>query len=482
MPNPLLFNTPCKTRRGLQGEISVPADKSITHRAIILASIAEGTSTIHAENLGRDNLATWRVMSQLGVNIQGMLPEKTLKLARDEGLEKIQAMAYRPAGTEACDLTIHGRGILSLQASQKELNCGNSGTTARLLSGLLAAYPFASHFNGDASLIRRPFRRIMEPLTQMGAKFSGASLPYTVQGAALGGIDFTSQHASAQVKGAILLAGLQAYGNVVVTEPVQSRDHTERMLQAMGCVLLEKAKEKGIWQVSLPPKEERTPLSPQQFTIPGDFSSATFFLVAASILPDSHVKICNVGFNPTRIGAYHILRHMGADIIIGNRRSVAGEDVVDLVVRTSTLTGVKITPEDVVLAIDEIPALSVAALFAKGETMIDGARELRVKESDRLSMIASLIENFSGKVEEFEDGLLISGSPSLMGSKNRPRDTHDLKTGKETSPWRRSGDHRIAMSGAIAELAICGGFAMQDLPAVETSFPTFIECFRKLTG
>jgi 3-phosphoshikimate 1-carboxyvinyltransferase len=459
------------TRTGLSGQISVPADKSITHRAVMFGSLAKGRSRIRTSSLGRDNLASVRIMRQLGVEVEGSLSEKVFSLAAEEGLP-----GFKKSPDSFCELIINGQGFEALKAPVGVLDCGNSGTTARLLTGVLAGRLFSAQVTGDDSLRKRPFKRVTDPLRQMGANFSGDCLPFTVSGGQLKGIDFVSPRASAQVKSALLLAGLQAQGRTTVTEPRQSRDHTERMFQAMGCELQAEGQENGSWQVMLPMGQQV--LRPLDITVPGDFSAAAFLIVAASIIPGSHVRIVGLGFNHTRIGLYQILRRMGAKINVLNMRLVGGEEVVDLEVRSAELHGVNVTEGDVVLAIDEIPILAVACALAEGTSRISGAGDLRVKESDRLAMTAALLSSFSYVVEEQSDGLIIHGNPEVKGlntcAKSEPPD--------QNAPWRLSGDHRIAMSGAVLELALCGQFCVQDLKAVETSFPEFLECFQSLSA
>jgi 3-phosphoshikimate 1-carboxyvinyltransferase len=344
------------------------------------------------------------------------------------------------------------------------------------LTGFLAGCPFSCTLSGDESLRSRPFKRVTDPLSQMGACFDGESLPLKIRGGALKGIDYLSPKASAQVKSAILLAGLQASGPVSVVEPWRSRDHTERMLTAMGCEVRGFELENGHWKVELPGEAERRTLSPLEIEVPGDFSAAAFFLVAGTIVPDSQVLIKGVGFNPTRTGLFSILRRMGANIKTYNPRNVGGEEVIDLEVNGAALKGVDVHPEDVVLAIDEIPALAVAAAFAEGVTRISGAEELRVKESDRLKKTAELLKSFSVEVKELPDGLLISGNPALAKSFRESGQT--VPDGRTS--WRHSGDHRIAMCGAVLEYSLCAEFQLSDAIAVETSFPTFVDCFERL--
>lgn len=461
----------CETsKHRLVGEFNVPGDKSITHRALMIGSAAEGDSRVVTATLGRDNLATLRIMRQLGVAIEGDLTAQILQLAQDEGLD-----GFGRSSTEMCELRICGKGFDGLSEPADVLDCGNSGTTARLLSGLLAGRPFCSRLTGDQSLQRRPFKRVSDPLSQMGAEFSGDRLPFCITGSSLAGIDYRSPQASAQVKSAILLAGLQAEGDVRVIEPRRSRDHTERMLSAMGCQLESRAQDDGSWEVFLPDVPGRGCLQPIDVFIPGDFSAAAFFIVAATVVPGSRIRIFNVGFNETRIGLYHVLERMGANLDVENRRCAGGEEVVDLIIESARLRGVDIDPGEVVLAIDEIPVLAAAAAVARGVTRIRGAGELRVKESDRLAMTASLLKSFSCEVEEEQDGLVITGNPDLA----QKFEKEGGLTGRD-AVWRRSGDHRISMSGAVLEFLVSGSFHLEDTKAVETSFPGFLSVFRKL--
>lgn len=453
------------TVKPLQGRTSVPADKSISHRAVMFSSVAEGTSEVRATLLGRDNLATIRIMRQLGVTISGQFNAQARALAAEEGLTDF---SESPDGF--CRLTIHGKGFGALRSPESVLDCGNSGTTSRLLCGLLAGCALDAELTGDESLIKRPFKRVTEPLSQMGAKFSGDMLPLKITRAekALGGIEYRSPKASAQVKSAILLAGLKSSGEVRVIEPVQSRDHTERMLAAMGTEVTAGRTADNAWSVALPPPGARLPLKPLNLEVPGDFSSAAFLIVLASIVPGSDITITNVGYNPTRIGLLHILRRMGADIENLNQRVVGGEEVADLRVRSAKLRATTVDADDVVLAIDEIPILSVAAAFAEGQTLISGAEELRVKESDRLTKTAQVLTSFGVDVEELPDGLRIRGQTGVS------------QTPVDDLPWQGSGDHRIAMSAAVLRYALCGECVLTDQPAVETSFPGFLDCISGL--
>lgn len=459
------------TAHRLQGKISVPGDKSITHRAIILSSIAAGKSSITTTILGRDNMRSLAIMQQLGVNIDGEFNAPAFVLAEEEGIQRI-----RRSTTELCTLHVSGVGLNGLSAPTKPLYCGNSGTTARLFMGLLAGCSFSSEFNGDASLLKRPFLRIIEPLREMGANFSGEKLPLTVSGGKLHGLQFLSPVPSAQVKSALLLAGLHTMDQVSITEPTKSRDHSERMLQAMGVELQEISLANGCHQVILPratqPHTQRQ-LKAQRFIIPGDFSSAAFFIVAASLVPNSDIVIQRVGFNPTRLGLYSLLLRMGARIEVLDQNEVCGEPVANLRVRSAPLRGIDVGEKEVVLAIDEIPILSAAAALAEGVTVIRGAKELRVKESDRLRSICDMLNAFSLRVKEQPDGLIIHGcGRERQGLVEKPI---------LSRPWEKSLDHRMIMSAAVLEFSLKERLEIGDIAAVETSFPSFLECFQQLT-
>ncbi len=453
----------------LRGEISLPGDKSISHRAILFSSFARGKARVLTSVLGRDNFASLRIMRQLGTKASGALSQKMLSLASEEGLD-----GFSLSGDDTCEIVIEGMGLQGFSSAGSALDCGNSGTTARLLCGLLSGQQFESQLIGDHSLQSRPFKRVTEPLGHMGARFSGDRLPLTIfgpEGAKLKGIAYDSPRASAQVKSALLLAGLQADGDVRVSESHCSRDHTERMLSAMGCHLESGLRADGRWEVLLPDSGKRDHYDALDIVVPSDFSAAAFFLVAGSIVPGSEIMMRNVGFNKTRIGLFSILEGMGASFTCENARSVGGEEVVDILVRSASLRGVSVSAEDVVLAIDEIPILAIAAAFAEGETLISGASELRVKESDRLTMTANILQYFGVPVEELPDGLRIQGqSFEAPGTIERVDDS-----------WKSTGDHRIAMSGAVLGFAQGLGFELHDKEAVETSFPTFADCFQLLT-
>ena len=408
----------------LQGEFRVPGDKSISHRAIIFGSLAEGATEVSGFLDGLDCLATRDAFRAMGVSIEG------------------------PA---AGRLRIHGVGLAGLQAPDRPLDLGNSGTSMRLLAGLLCAQRFDTILIGDASLSRRPMRRVMEPLIRMGAVIHGtdAGTPplSIVGGQRLRGIHHVSAVASAQVKSALLLAGLYAEGETCVEEPAPSRDHTERMLESLGYPL-----QRGPLSVSLCGGGH---LAAGQVQVPADLSSAAFFLVGASLAAGSELRLREVGINPTRTGVIDILRAMGADITIERPRMFGAEPVADLRIRAAPLHGVVIPEALVPLAIDEFPALFVAAACAEGETLLTGAAELRVKESDRIQVMAEGLNALGIFAEPRPDGLHIRGGVIQGGTV----DSH--------------GDHRIAMAFAMAALRARGPIRILNCSNVETSFPGF---------
>lgn len=414
----------------LKGRIRVPGDKSISHRAIILASIAEGVSRITGFLEGEDAIATMNAFRAMGVRI---------------------------AGPERGNVTVYGVGLRGLKAPPRALDCGNSGTAMRLLAGLLAAQDFDSELVGDASLMRRPMKRVADPLNRMGACIESAAdgcPPLKVRGGrTLSGIRYTMPVASAQVKSALLLAGLYAQGRTCVTEPAPTRDHTERMLVAFGCAV---QREGDTACVTGGAKLRATTVE-----VPADISSAAFFMIGASVAEGSDLLLEQVGINPTRIGVIEILRLMGAKIELLNSRTAGGEPVADIRVRSARLHGVKVPPPLVPLAIDEFPALFVAAACAEGETVVSGAQELRVKESDRIQVMAEGLRAIGARAQPTPDGMLIRGGPMLHGG---TVDSH--------------GDHRVAMAFAMAALHATGGIAIRDCANVATSFPGFVELAR----
>ena len=407
----------------LHGVLDIPGDKSISHRAIMLAALADGTSRIEGFLEGEDTRATAVVFAQLGVRIEAPQPNTRL---------------------------VHGVGLDGLQPPSGPLDCGNAGTGMRLLAGLLSAQAFDSVLVGDASLSRRPMRRVIEPLARMGARIeSHDGLPplHIRGGQALHGIDYALPVASAQVKSAVLLAGLYARGETRVHEPHPTRDYTERMLQAFG------------WPVVFAPGEARLAgghrLLPTDVVVPADFSSAGFFLVAATLVPGSELVLRRVGMNPRRTGLLRVLRAMGADIVEEHAGEQGGEPVADLRVRHAPLRGIEVPVDDVPDMIDEFPALFVAAACASGITTVRGAAELRVKESDRLDAMARGLRALGIAVDETPDGASIHGG-ALRGG------TVDSR-----------GDHRIAMAFAVAAQRADGEVTIRDVANVATSFPGF---------
>lgn len=447
---------------GLRGEVLVPNDKSITHRSILFTPLASSDSRVRLDSIGRDNLASLRVMRQLGAKISGNLSKEVYELAQSEGVSSEMTCWAK----EYSELKIKGAGLHGLKAASEILDCGNSGTTSRLLCGILAGQRFKASLTGDHSLKSRPFSRVTEPLSLMGAHFSSDHLPLTVTGAALRGINYNSPKASAQIKSAILLAALYANSEVLLTEPALSRDHTELMLAAMGVPVVSKANSVGRWQVSLSQVNE---LKGLEIEVPGDFSAAAFFMVAGSIIPNSEILIKNVGFNPSRTGLFDILLRMGAKISPVNRRVVGGEAVVDLEVCSADLVATEVSAADVVRAIDEIPILAVAACFAEGTTVVTGASELRVKESDRIKMIVALLQDFGFEVTESSDGFSVFGRTKAA-------------TNIKNSSWSESGDHRILMSAAVLGFALHKKLEVLHREVVETSFPRFNDKFTSLIG
>jgi 3-phosphoshikimate 1-carboxyvinyltransferase len=409
----------------LHGTLRVPGDKSISHRALMLSAIADGTTEISGFLEGGDTLATLAAFQAMGVHINR---------ARDH-------------------VTVHGVGLHGLKAPAGPLNLSNSGTSMRLLAGLLAGQKFDSTLIGDASLSRRPMRRVVEPLSQMGARIdttpAGTAPLHIHGGGKLAGINYTMPVASAQVKSCLLLAGLYANGTTTITEPAPSRDHTECMLKAFGIqVVVDGAR------VSLRggQKLRATPI-----TVPADISSAVFFLVGAAITPGSDVTLTDVGVNPTRTGVIDILKAMGADLKLMNERMVDGEPIADIRVCGSALRGIRIDERLVPRAIDEFPAIFIAAACASGRTVLTGAGELRVKESDRIAVMAAGLKRLGIAAEPTSDGMIIDGGNFTGGE----IDSH--------------GDHRVAMSFAIAALRGAAPIHIRDCANVATSFPGFVK-------
>jgi len=409
----------------LTGQLRVPGDKSISHRSIMLGSLAEGTTEVEGFLEGEDALATIQAFRDMGVVIEGPHQGR---------------------------VTVHGVGLHGLQAPPGPIYLGNSGTSMRLLAGLLAAQPFDTTLSGDASLTKRPMNRVAKPLREMGAVIETAAEgrpPLTIRGGQkLSGMHYDMPMASAQVKSCLLLAGLYAAGQTSVTEPAPTRDHTERMLQGFGYPVRVEGSTATV--------EPGHKLNAAQIEVPADISSAAFFMVAASIAEGSDVTLEHVGINPTRTGVIDILKLMGADIELSNQREVGGEPVADIRVRAAQLKGIEIPEALVPLAIDEFPVLFVAAACAQGRTVLRGAEELRVKESDRIQVMADGLQTLGVKAAPTPDGIVIEGGP--MG-------------GGEV--WAH-GDHRIAMSFSVAGLRASAPIRIHDCANVATSFPNFL--------
>lgn len=445
---------------------SVPGDKSITHRAFLFSALAKGKSKVITNALGRDNFASLRAVKSLGVRVSGYLTEELYLVAKEEGFNE-----FEKSNGDDCLIIIESDGLSSFSAPVGAIDCGNSGTTARLLCGILSACPFKTMLVGDHSLSKRPFNRVSEPLMEMGATFSSTMLPIEIQGTnALKGIDYVSPKASAQVKSAILLAGLFAEGPVRVSEPTQSRDHTERMFELMGQNVNEQ-EQNGRWAVAL---ENKSELNPIDIVVPGDFSSASFFIVLGVLSAKNKIQLKNISLNKTRLGLYDVLERMGADIALVYSSKAKGELVGDIFIQKSLeLKATEISSVDVVRAIDEIPILCVAAVFSRGLTKIRGAKELRVKESDRITLMAEMLRAVGINVTEYEDGLDIDGRPELLFSKEKISKPEAI---------RGSGDHRIIMCWAVLSYLINLEVGREEVQTVETSFPGFfqlLEAFKK---
>jgi 3-phosphoshikimate 1-carboxyvinyltransferase len=416
--------------RALRGEVRVPGDKSVSHRAVLLGALARGTTRVEGFLRAEDCLATIRCVRALGIRV-------------DEDGER---------------LAVRGG---TLREPDDVLDAGNSGTTIRLLAGILAGQPFHSVLTGDASIRRRPMDRIAEPLRRMGARITGRAhgrlAPLAIDGATLRGIAYTTPVASAQIKSAILLAGVFAQGETSVTEASASRDHTERMLGAFGVAVRRDGLTARI--------EGPASLAAAAIRVPGDMSSAAFFLAAAAIVPGSELTVRGVGLNPTRTGILDALRAMGAHVDVAQARGDGGEPAGDVTVRAAPLHGTTIGGSLIPRLIDELPVLAVAASVAEGETIIKDAAELRVKESDRIAALARELAAVGARVEARADGLAIRGVPLLRG-------------GRAAS----GGDHRIAMALAVAGLRASAPVTVDDTECIGTSFPGFETTLRGLTG
>ena len=422
---------------GLKGRITIPGDKSISHRCIMFGSIAKGLTEIHHFLQGADCRATMNCFRNLGIEIEE---------------------------TESAIL-VHGNGLHGLKAPKTILDVGNSGTTTRLISGILAGQSFESQLSGDESLNSRPMKRIMEPLTQMGAHITSLyrnhCAPLSITPGHLHGIHYNSPVASAQVKSCLLLAGLYADGETSVTEPILSRNHTELMLREFGASLQSTyALDNTQATATIRPSEE---LFGQKITVPGDISSAAYFIAAGLIVPDSEILIQNVGINPTRSGILKVCEDMGGDITLVHQRMEGGEPIADILVRTSQLHGITIEGDIIPTLIDEIPVIAVMAAVAEGTTIIKDAAELKVKETDRIETVTDNLKAMGCNVTPTEDGMIITGGNPLQGA-----NIHTLL------------DHRIAMAFSIAALVAKGTTKILDNQCVDVSYPDFYDTFENL--
>lgn len=421
---------------GLKGTLTVPGDKSISHRAIMFGSLAEGTTIIHGFLKGADCLSTINCFRKMGISI-----------------EEKEDTIY-----------VHGKGLHGLHKPEETLDVGNSGTTTRLISGILAGQNFDTVLSGDASLNSRPMGRIMKPLSMMGADITSihdtGCAPLSIKGRSLNAIHYDSPVASAQVKSCVLLAGLYANGKTSVTEPALSRDHTERMLRSFGANIVS---DKNTCTIT-PPET----LHGQHIEVPGDISSAAFFIVAALITPNSEITINNVGINDTRAGILKVCQDMGADITLLNAREEGGEPVADLLVKTSSLRGTIVEGDIIPALIDELPVIALMACFAKGQTIIKDAHELRVKESDRIAIMTENLGAMGADIIDTDDGFIINSRsdntiPALHGAS-----------------INCSMDHRIAMTFAIAGLNADGETIITDSDCVDVSYPGFFTQLEQL--
>lgn len=421
---------------GLKGTLTVPGDKSISHRAIMFGSLAEGTTTIHGFLKGADCLSTIDCFRKMGISI-----------------EEKEDTIY-----------VHGKGLHGLHKPEETLDVGNSGTTTRLISGILAGQNFDTVLSGDASLNSRPMGRIIKPLSMMGADITSihdtGCAPLSIKGRSLNAIHYDSPVASAQVKSCVLLAGLYANGKTSVTEPALSRDHTERMLRSFGANIVS---DKNTCTIT-PPET----LHGQHIEVPGDISSAAFFIVAALITPNSEIIINNVGINDTRAGILKVCQDMGADITLLNAREEGGEPVADLLVKTSSLRGTIVEGDIIPALIDELPVIALMACFAKGQTIIKDAHELRVKESDRIAIMTENLGAMGADIIDTDDGFIINSRsdntiPTLHGAS-----------------INCSMDHRIAMTFAVAGLNADGETIITDSDCVDVSYPGFFAQLKQL--
>ena len=448
----------------LHGTIKVPGDKSITHRAVMFSSLSTGDTHITGFLNGADCLSTIDCFRRLGVNIE--------------------------VDDEACEVTVHGKGLHGLKSENTvPLYTGNSGTTTRIISGILAPQQFTTILSGDDSVNQRPMKRIIEPLSKMGAdiksKNDNGCAPLIIKGSKLQGITWKSAVASAQVKSAVICAGLYADSDTTVIEPALSRDHTERMLSSLGAHITT-TKEADGYHVTVSPADVL--ISVGDIAVPGDISSAAFFMVAALIVPGSEVLLENVGVNPTRSGIIDVLKDMGGNIELTNNRTVAGEPVADIVVKYSSLHGTTIYGDMIPALIDELPVIAVAAAFADGTTTIKDAAELRVKESDRIDAVVEGLASMGADIEALEDGMIIHGvAPDSINASANKCGCGNVVNGGAINNYALHGarischkDHRIAMSFAVCALAADGTTILDDETCVNISYPGFFKDLVKI--
>lgn len=422
------MNVTIKPKRNIKKTLSVPGDKSISHRAVMFGAIAEGTTEIEGFLMGDDCLSTIKCFRQLGIDIE----------------------------VNENKVIVHGKGLYGLSKPDTILDVGNSGTTLRLITGLLAAQSFSCEITGDKSIQKRPMDRVITPLSQMGANIEGKFCPIKINGSKLKAIEYTLPVASAQVKSAILLASLYVDSQTCIIEPAPTRDHTEIMLNYLGANI----KKDGNKIIS----NKVNQLYAKNIVVPADISSAAYFIVMGLIVPDSEILITNVGCNFTRTGIIDVLKDMKADISVLNERNVCGEIVADILVRTSELKSTTIGGSIIPRLIDEIPIIAVAACFAQGKTVIKDASELKVKESNRIKTIATELNKMGVNIVETDDGMIIEGGRSLKGT-----------------TVESYNDHRVAMSLAVAALVADGNTTINNADCTDISFPDFFKYIENLT-